>query len=63
MPAIALLLKLVMPGDVKISYTNRTFTNDKLSTEKKSCIINVIANVHLHVPMEKLRNACTDVLN
>lgn len=50
-----------MLEDVIISYTNKTFINDNLNTEKKSFIINVIANFHLHIPMEKLKNILADV--
>lgn len=62
MPVIA-LLKLVVLEDVIISYKNRAFINDNLSTEKKSFIISVIVDSRLQVQMEKLRNAFTDVLN
>lgn len=51
-----------MLDDFIIFYINRTFINDK-ALKKKSCNINVIVNSHLHVPVEKLRNAFTDVLN
>ena len=61
MPVIALILKLMMLEDVIISYTNKTFINDNLNTEKKSFIINVSADFHLRIPMEKVKKRVTDV--